>query len=121
MPSFYEQLSVPQNNMPNGGCPGNDRNVRMDCGRRADGSEVHILEGNGGDVGRGTVKFNLRGEGGREMIAPQQPQSQACPQTVESLIRLQYANMEGEALVYIDVNVYLLPLHICIPSPDVVY
>ena len=59
------QLSVPQKDTPTGGCPGNDRNVRMDCGRRTDGSEVHVPEGNGGDVGRCTVKFNLRGEGER--------------------------------------------------------
>ena len=65
LPSFYEQLSVPQKNTPTGGCPGNDRNVRMDCGRRTDGSEIHVLKGNGGDVGRHTVKFNLRGEGER--------------------------------------------------------
>ena len=63
--SFYEQPLVPQKDTPTGGCPGNDRNVRMDCGRRTDGSEVHVPEGNGGDVGRCTVKFNLRGEGER--------------------------------------------------------
>ena len=64
--SFYEQLSVPQKNTPTGGCPGNDRNVRMDRGRRADSSEVHVPKGNGGDVGRGTVEFNLRGERERD-------------------------------------------------------
>ena len=60
-----KQLSVPQKDTPTGGCPGNDRNVRMDCGRRADSSEIHVPKGNGGDVGRGTVEFNLRGEGER--------------------------------------------------------
>ena len=59
------RLSVPQKDTPTRGGPGNDRNVRMDCGRRADSSEIHVPEGNGGDVGRCTVKFNLRGEGER--------------------------------------------------------
>ena len=62
LPFFLLQDSlVPQKDTPTGGCPGNERDVRVDCGRSADGSEVHVPESNGGDVGRGTVEFNLRG------------------------------------------------------------
>lgn len=48
----------------------------MDCGRSADGSEVHVPESNGGDVGRGTVEFNLRGcmrERGDSVTATSRP------------------------------------------------
>ena len=59
--SFCKTTLVPQKDTPTWGCPGNKGDVRVDCGRSADSSEVHVPESNGRDVGRGTVEFNLRG------------------------------------------------------------
>ena len=89
--SFCKTTLVPQKDTPTGGCPGNERDVRVDCGRSADSSEVHVPESNGRDVGRGTVEFNLRGWVRDTSVTA--TSFQGLP-TVKSSICLQFARME---------------------------